>query len=138
VARARGGVYVHDSKAVNATERAAGWRLRELEHLGLATPAGPSAWTLPADLLDQLEARHRAAPPKHRLFIRKEPLSLAEQIRYLGPVWLDGVEAVTLAPYSGPSSGRRRKIAARRCGNSASRPTIRVGLPRYANASGGR
>jgi type IV secretory pathway VirD2 relaxase len=99
VARARGGVYAHDSEAVDATERAAGWRLRELERLGLATPAGPNAWTLPADLLDQLEARHRSEPPKHRLFIRKEPLSLAEQVRYLGPVWLDRVEAATLAPY---------------------------------------
>jgi hypothetical protein len=99
VARARGGVYVHDSKAVNATERAPGWRLRELERLGLATSAGPHGWTLPADLLDQLEARHRAAPPKHRLFIRKEPLSLADQIRYLGPVWLDRVEEAALAPY---------------------------------------
>jgi len=99
VARARGGVYAHDSEAVNATERAAGWRLRELERLGLATPAGPHAWTLPADLLDQLEARHRAAPPKHRLFIRKEPLSLADQVHYLGPVWLDRVEEAALAPY---------------------------------------
>jgi hypothetical protein len=99
VARARGGVYAHDSEAVNATERAADWRLRELERLGLAMPAGPGAWTLPADLLDQLEARHRAAPAKHRLIIRKEPLSLADQIRYLGPVWLDRVDVAALAPY---------------------------------------
>ncbi len=92
VARARGGVYAHDSEAVDMAERAAASRLRELERLGLATSAGPHAWTLPADLLDQLEARHRAAPPKHRLFIRKEPLLLADQTRYLGPVWLDRVE----------------------------------------------
>ncbi len=99
VARARGGVYAHDSEAVDATERAAGWRLRELERLGLAMPASPNAWTLPPDLLDQLEARHRTAPPKHRLFFRKEPLSLADQVRYLGPVWLDRVEEAALAPY---------------------------------------
>ena len=99
VARARGGVYALDSEAVDATARAARWRLRELERLGLATPAGPGGWTLPPDLLDQLQARHRAAPPKHRLSIRKEPLSLADQIRYLGPVWLDRVDAATLAPY---------------------------------------
>jgi type IV secretory pathway VirD2 relaxase len=99
VARAGGGVYAHDSEAVDVAERAAASRLRELERLGLATSAGPHAWTLLADLLDQLEARHRAAPPKHRLFIRKEPLSLADQTRYLGPVWLDRVEPMTLAPY---------------------------------------
>jgi type IV secretory pathway VirD2 relaxase len=99
VARARAGVYTLDADAADATARAAGGRLRELERLGLATPAGPDAWTLPPDLLDRLEARHRAVPPKHRLFFRKEPLSLAEQIRYRGPVWLDRVDASTSAPY---------------------------------------
>jgi len=99
VARAHRGVYALGPEAVDAKARAARWRLRELERLGLATPTGPGAWTLPPDLLDQLEARHRASPPKHRLSIRKEPLSLADQIRYLGPAWLDRVEAASLAPY---------------------------------------
>ena len=99
VARARGGVYTFDADAADATARAACGRLRELERLGLATPTGPGGWTLPPDLLEQLQARHRAAPPKHRLSFRKEPLSLADQIRYRGPVWLDRVDAPTLAPY---------------------------------------
>jgi hypothetical protein len=91
-------VYPNDPEAVDATQRAARWRLRELERLGLATPAPPGGWTLPPDLLEQRQARHGAAP-KHRLFFRKEPLSLSDQIRYRGPVWLDRVDASTLAPY---------------------------------------
>jgi type IV secretory pathway VirD2 relaxase len=99
VARAHRGVYALSPETVDAKVLAAGRRLRELERLGLATPMGTGAWTLPPDLLDHLEARHRASPSKHRLAIRKEPLSVADQIRYLGPVWLDRVEAATLAPY---------------------------------------
>ena len=36
---------------------------------------------------------------KHRLLVRKESLSLADQIRYPGPVWLPRVDAGSLAPY---------------------------------------
>jgi type IV secretory pathway VirD2 relaxase len=99
VARARAGLYTLIADATDATARAARWRLRELERLGLAMAAGHDGRRLPPDLLARLQARHRAAPPKHRLVFRKEPLSLAEQIRYRGPVWLDRVDASTLAPY---------------------------------------
>jgi type IV secretory pathway VirD2 relaxase len=98
VARAGGGVYVLQPEE-DATARAAGRRLRELERLRLATPNGPNRWTLPPNLLEELEAQRRAAPSKHRLFIRKEPLSIPEQVRHPGPVWLDQVDPATMAAY---------------------------------------
>jgi hypothetical protein len=99
VARSHGGVYVSGPQSDESTVRSADYRLRELGRLGLVTPVGPNQWSVPPNLLEQLEVKHRAAPPRHRLFIRKDPLSLADQIRYEGPVWLDRVDLATTAPY---------------------------------------
>lgn len=104
---------MHDEAAEDATARAAGRRLRELEILGLAAPAGPNRWSVPSDLLTQLGAKHRLAPSRHRLLVGKEPLSLADQIRYPGPVWLDRVDAGSFAPY-GFGADLRVAVQARR------------------------
>jgi type IV secretory pathway VirD2 relaxase len=98
-ARAHGGLYAEKAEAEDATSRVAGRRLRELERLGLVMPAGPNRWSLPRDLLERLEAQHRAAPVRHRLVLRKEPLPLADQTRYPGPVWLDRIDPASMAPY---------------------------------------
>jgi hypothetical protein len=99
VARGQGGVYALDDGRVDAGGAACRRRLRHLERLGLATPDAANRWTLAPNLLDELEGRDRVSPRKHRLLVRKEPLSLSEQIRYRGPTWLDRVDSATLAPY---------------------------------------
>jgi hypothetical protein len=52
---------------------------------------------VPPDLVARLTEQARAAPPRYRLVVRKEPLSLPEQVVHRGPVWLDGVDPRTLA-----------------------------------------
>ena len=97
-ARAQGGVFALEGGGdarVGAVRR----RLRELERLGLVGAAGPDRWTVPPNLLEALEARHSSAPTTHRLFIRKEPLSLPEAIQHRAPTWLDRIDPVALAPY---------------------------------------
>jgi YD repeat-containing protein len=81
--------------ASSALER----RLRELERIGLATPGAPDRWKVSPNLLEALAERQRDLPVRHRLLVRKEPLSLQAQIRHPGPVWLDRVETGSLAPY---------------------------------------
>jgi hypothetical protein len=44
---------------------------------------------LSPNLLEELEGRSREAPPRHRLIVRKEPLSVEQQVAHPGPVWLD-------------------------------------------------
>jgi hypothetical protein len=107
VARARGGVYALNLETDVPIARSASRRLSQLERLGLAAPAGPDRWTVSPNLLKDLEERHRPAVPKHRIFIRKEPLSLADQIRHPGPVWLDRVDAASMAPYGFGAELRR-------------------------------
>ena len=107
VSRARGGVYALDVETGDPTARSAGGRLRELERFGLAKPAGPNRWTVSPNLVTQLEERARTAPAKHHLFIRKEPLSLEQQVRHPGPAWLDRVDAASLAPYGFGAELRR-------------------------------
>jgi hypothetical protein len=89
-ARARGGVFAVDPSAVVR-------RLRDLERAGLVAAEGPARWKVPPDLVDRLAERGRDAPARHRLVVRKEPLSLKEQVVHQGPVWLDRVETKTLA-----------------------------------------
>jgi hypothetical protein len=98
VARAQGGVYTAEPTE-GAPSHPHERRLRELERMGLATPETPRRWKVSPDLLQQLAERQRDAPVRHRLLFRKEPLSLQAQVRHPGPVWLDRVEAGSLAPY---------------------------------------
>jgi len=97
-ARAQGGVYALEPTA-GAAPHPHERRLREFERMGLVTPEAPRRWKVSPDLLQQLAERQRAAPVRHRLLFRKEPLSAQAQIRHPGPVWLDRVDAGSLAPY---------------------------------------
>ena len=74
---------------------------------------GPARWKVPPDLLDRLAERARDAPPRYRLVVRKEPLSLKEQVVHRGPVWLDGVETKALARW-GLGADVRQAVAERR------------------------
>jgi hypothetical protein len=73
---------------------------------------GPARWKVPPDLLDRLAERARDAPPRYRLVVRKEPLSLKEQVVHRGPVWLDRVETKTLAHW-GLGADVQQAVAAR-------------------------
>jgi type IV secretory pathway VirD2 relaxase len=95
-ARARGGVFAIDPSAGGDAQGLAR-RVRDLERAGLVAAEGPARWKVPPDLLDRLAERARDAPPRYRLVVRKEPLSLKEQVVHQGPVWLDRVETKTLA-----------------------------------------
>jgi hypothetical protein len=64
------------------------------------------------DLLYRLAERALDAPPRYRLVVRKEPLSLKEQVFHRGPVWLDGVEPKTLARW-GLGADVRQAVVAR-------------------------
>jgi type IV secretory pathway VirD2 relaxase len=110
-ARARGGVLAVDASS-GGDAQALVRRLRELERAGLVAAEGPARWKVPPDLVDRLAERGRDAPPRHRLVIRKEPLSLQEQVVHRGPVWLDRVETTTLA-YWGLGADVRQAAVAR-------------------------
>jgi len=73
--------------------------MRDLERLGLATPAGANRWTIAPNLLEEIERRHRDAPARHRLLMIKQPLPLEAQVRNPGPVWLDRIDTASLAPH---------------------------------------
>jgi hypothetical protein len=68
---------------------------------------------VPPDLVDRLAERGRDVPPRHRLVVRKEPLSLKEQVVHRGPVWLDRLETETLARW-GLGADVRQAVADRR------------------------
>jgi hypothetical protein len=95
-------------------------RLRELARMGLATSDAPGRWRVSPHLLQALADRQRESPVRHRLLVRKEPLSLLDQVRHPGPVWLDRVGADGLAPYGFGVELRRalgqRRDALRRLG----------------------
>jgi hypothetical protein len=65
------------------------------------------------DLVERLAERGQGAPARHRLVVRKEPLSLKEQVVHQGPVWLDRVEPQTLARW-GLGADVRQAVADRR------------------------
>ncbi len=111
-ARARGGVFAIDASA-GGDAQVLVRRLRELERTGLVAAEGPARWKVPPDLLDRLAERGRDAPPRHRLVLRKEPLSLAQQVVHQGPVWLDRLETKTLA-YWGLGADLRQAVDRRR------------------------
>jgi YD repeat-containing protein len=98
VARARGGLYALKRDASGASS-ADGPRLRELERRGLATLVAPDHWKVAPNLLEALAERERDLPVRHRVLVRKEPLSVQAQVGHHGPVWLDRVQADSLAPY---------------------------------------
>lgn len=130
-ARAQGGVYSLERAAAGASlahER----RLRELERLGLAAPAAPDRWNVSPNLLEALAERQRGLPLRHRLLLRKEPLSLQAQVGHPGPVWLDRVQAEALAPYGFGADVRRavdqRAEALRRLGVQPDDPNRSVRL----------
>jgi type IV secretory pathway VirD2 relaxase len=99
VAGTHSGIYTLETTAADDTSQRALHRLRDLERLGLVTEQRPGQWRVPSDLLDQLENRHRTEPARHWLLVEKQPLALDAQVRHVGPVWLDKVDSVSLAPY---------------------------------------
>ncbi len=98
VAAAHGGVYElpGDAKGRDVA-RFAARRLRELERLGLVTSPAPGQWTVPSNLLEQLEKRPREAPARCRVSLEGLPLALDAQVGRQGPVWLDTLDAGRLA-----------------------------------------
>jgi type IV secretory pathway VirD2 relaxase len=112
VAAACRGVYDVALVPAPDAERAAR-RMRDLERLALASPAGPNRWKIAPNLLEQLERRHRDAPARHRLLMHKQPLPLEAQVRNPGPVWLDRIDTASLAPY-GLGAEVQRAIERRR------------------------
>lgn len=83
------------------------------ERAGLVAADGAARWKVPPDLLDRLAERGRDAPPRRRLVVRREPLSLQEQVVHQGPVWLHRVETKTLAHW-GLDADVRQAVAERR------------------------
>ncbi|MGA2451853.1 MAG: DUF3363 domain-containing protein, partial [Polyangiaceae bacterium] len=111
-ARTRGGVFAVDP-AGDGDAQALVRRLRDLEQVGLVAAAGPGRWKVAPDLLERLAERGRDAPPRYRLVVRKEPLSLEQQVAHQGPVWLDRVATETLARW-GLGAEVRQAVAERR------------------------
>ncbi len=100
IAGARQDVYELEPSANDAvTSERAQRRLQQLERLGVVTTMAANRWAVPPNLLELIEQRSGCSPARHRVVWRKEPLSLAEQVNYLGPVWLDRVDSQSLAPY---------------------------------------
>jgi hypothetical protein len=65
--------------------------------MGLVAPKEPGKWTVPSDLVEQLERRQQGAPARYRLSLETMPLSLDAQARHQGPVWLDTLDVARLA-----------------------------------------
>jgi len=141
VARAKGGVYTWEPTAGSASHSHVR-RLRELERLGLATPETPHRWKVSPNLVQQLTERQRGAPVRHRLLVRKEPLSLQDQVRHPGPVWLDRVETGSMARYGFGTEVRRaverRREALRRLGVEPDDPNRSVKLLEVERRAVGR
>jgi type IV secretory pathway VirD2 relaxase len=118
-ARARGGIFALDPTGGRDTDPLVR-RLRDLERLRVVAADGPGRWRVPPDLLERVEQRGRETPPRHRVVIRKEPLSLERQISHRGPVWLDQVEVPALARWGLGADVRqavtKRQEALRRLG----------------------
>jgi type IV secretory pathway VirD2 relaxase len=95
VAAVHRGVYElrGDADRRDDVARRAARRLRDLERVGLAASPAPGQWSVPSDLLVQLEKRHRESPARYRVSLEAVPLGLDAQARHLGPVWLDTLDA---------------------------------------------
>jgi type IV secretory pathway VirD2 relaxase len=128
-ARAHDGVVALDRvSSTDDSTQAMRRRLRELERMGLAASESAERWKVPVDLLDTLQQRHRDAPVRQQLVVRRQPLSLDDQVRYPGPVWLDRLDASSLAPPPTASEQKSRVLScsgAKRCESS--------GLPRMTH-----
>ena len=98
VAAAHRGVYelAGDAEWWNDVARFAARRLRDLERAGLVASRAPGQWSVPSDLLEQLDKRHREAPARYRVTLESLPLGLDAQVRHRGPVWLDMLDAAQL------------------------------------------
>jgi type IV secretory pathway VirD2 relaxase len=98
VAAAHGGIYelAGDGSQQDASPYASR-RLRELGRMGLVAPKESGKWTVPSDLVEQLEKRQQGAPARYRLSLETMPLSLDAQARHRGLVWLDSLDAARLA-----------------------------------------
>jgi type IV secretory pathway VirD2 relaxase len=141
VAAVRGGVYDLALAPAPDAERAVR-RLRDLERIALASPAGPNRWKIAPNLLDDLERRHRDAPPRHRLLMHRQPLPLEAQVRNPGPVWLDRIDTASLAPHGlGAEVHRaieRRREALRHIGIAPDDPNRMAKLRELERAAVGR
>jgi type IV secretory pathway VirD2 relaxase len=113
IARDAGGVYALDRAAEERDRAPAARRVRDLEREGFVSAKGPDRWTVPANMIERLENRPRTEPARERLWLQKLPLSLDETPGHRGPVWLDQVDEVSLAPW-GFGAEVRRALDARR------------------------
>jgi type IV secretory pathway VirD2 relaxase len=84
-------------------------RLIELEKLGLATRMADGKWSV-SELLEKLQAKDQSHP-RTRLVVKRQ-LGIREQVRHVGPVWLDGVRSDELALY-GLGAELRKAVAER-------------------------
>jgi hypothetical protein len=98
VSAAHRGVYelAGNADRPNDVARIAARRLRELERAGLAATRASGQWSVPSDLIEQLEKRHRESPARYRVSLEALPLGLDAQVRHLGPVWLDTLDPTRL------------------------------------------
>jgi type IV secretory pathway VirD2 relaxase len=112
VARACSGVLAVDPSAGGEAQTLVR-RLRDHERAGLVASDGVGRWKVPPDLVARLTERASDAPPRYRLVVRKEPLSLKEQVSHQGPVWLDRLEPKTLSRW-GLGADVQQAVAERR------------------------
>ncbi len=67
----------------------------------------PGRWKVSPKLLQELERRPLETSDRQHLRIRRERLSLETQARHPGPVWLDRIDATSLAPFGFGTELRR-------------------------------
>ena len=96
MARAGGGVCTLSTS--HPAHRPLAQRLRQLEALGLAHREGPDAWRMEPALAKALE-RLDAQRPDFRLVLRSDGRTAPQQVVARGPVWLDRIDAGSLAGY---------------------------------------
>jgi type IV secretory pathway VirD2 relaxase len=93
IAGRHGGVFSLADVDLGDGAHAASARLRELAGRHLVTAQGPGQWSVPTDLIEQLEQ----APARYRLSVQPGPRSLDAQVGHPGPVWLDTLDSAVLA-----------------------------------------
>jgi hypothetical protein len=72
-------------------------RLERLERYGLVRRLGDGRWSVPPDLLAQLQSRE-ISHPRHRFRVEYLGASLGAQATYEGPTWLDAQPTLPPAP----------------------------------------
>jgi hypothetical protein len=68
-----------------------------LERQGIVRAQERGRWSVPTDLLEQLEQRHRAAPERYHVSVQPLAQSLDRQVAHRGPVWLDTLDETALS-----------------------------------------